>query len=163
MDNNSANELIELVINTLKPILMSIAGVATVSVPLMVKSFGNKITKSFEAKNELEQMEKINNMKTSLMQQIGVVVKASVASNMQIAKKMKEQGGKLSDEQIAELNNSAKKLTMDSLPESLTKEGGSLNSIIGGNNRLDNIIDGMLEQYVYEYKITDKTNTSNRK
>ena len=146
------NELIELATNALKPILMAAGTAAAGSVPIIIKSYAGKISKSIETKNELESLTKVNEQRETLMKQIGISVKAAVASNMQAADKMKSGGNKLSDDQVDELQRNAKQLALDSLPESLTTKDGVLNNIIGGNDRLNSIIDGYLEQYVYEYK-----------
>lgn len=171
MDNINFNELIDKAVDLLLPVVMSTGSYLFI----MAKKYISRIVKSFEAKNDLESMVKLNEMKSLLLKEIGTTVDSAVGSNMQLADKMKEgnEDHKLTDDQVKELNATAKKLIMDSLPDTLTKEGGSLLNIIGGNDKLNSIIDGMLEKYVYEYKSksssskpnnqTSKTTTQNKK
>jgi hypothetical protein len=72
---------------------------------------------------------------------------------MQLAEQMKELTGYLTEEQSAQLANTAKQNVYNFLPASLTKEGEPLNDIIGGTARLDSIIETSIEKHVYEYKI----------
>lgn len=120
---------------------------------LVLKTSFDKIAKSVVAKNELSDMEKKTNIRKELIATIAVEVEAAVGSNMQLADKMKESGQKLTDEQIKSLNNSAKQLVINALPPSLTEENGVLLEIIGGKDRLEAIIDAMMEKSVYEYKV----------
>lgn len=113
----------------------------------------DKIAKSIVAKNELSEMEKETNIRKQLLETIDNQVKAAVASNMSIANEMKNNGEKLSEDQIRKLNDSAKRLVLNSLPPSLTENNGVLLEIIGGRDKLEGVIEVMLEKHVYEYKI----------
>lgn len=131
------------------PILAALGGVLV----FLLKSFADKITKSIVAKNEAASLEKVFAVKSYVMQEITTVVEAAVASNMQIADDMKRAGQKLTEEQIQQLQESAKTLVVNSLPASLTEENGSMIQIIGGTDKLDALINAMIEKSVYEYKI----------
>lgn len=159
MDNMNFNELIDKAVDLLLPVLMSTGSYLFI----MAKKYISRIVKSIEAKNDLDSMVKLNEMKSLLLKEIGIAVDSAVGSNMQIADKMKEmnENHKLTDEQVKELGDTAKKLIMDSLPDTLTKEDGSLMNIIGGSDKLNSIIDGMLEKYVYEYKLRSSSNNKN--
>lgn len=153
------DESIVIITNILKPLVLSGLGWLSVYLTKCAK----RVIESIEAKNELENMSRVNEMRSNLLKEIETSVKAAVGSNMQIANKMKERGKKLTDDQISELQNSAKKLIMDSLPESLTTEGGTLLKIIGGKDKLDITIDNMLETAVYEYKMKNNETQNNRR
>lgn len=148
------------------PILALFGG----AIVVLLQKFGNKITKSIDAKNEIASLNKQSATRIQLLSELKVFVEAAVASNMQLAEKMKAaQGGQLTDEQGAELQAAAKELVYKVLPPSLTEDDGVLLEVIGGRGRLDAIIDNLIEQYVYEYKTpSDKkkqnnTNTSLKK
>lgn len=161
-----ANEIINsLVNNVLLPLLMSLGS----AILIAVRNYIKRIVKSIEAKNDLESLTKLNEMKSLLLNEIGTIVDAAVGSNMQLADKMKSdnEDHKLTEDQVNELSKAARTLIMSALPPTLTEENGSLLNIIGGKDRLDTIIDGMLEKYVYEYKIktseSKKSNASDNK
>lgn len=126
----------------------------------MVKHYAEKISKSIEAKNEMSNIEKQATLRNQLIQTISEAVKAAVASNMDTAKKMKIGGNKLTDEQIAKLNQSAINIVLASLPPALTEDGGSLLEVIGSKEKLNNLINAFLEKYVYEYKSEDSSSES---
>lgn len=132
------------------------------SVVIVVKHYADKIAKSIVAKNEISSMSKENTVRNELIKTLDEMVKAAVASNMELAKKLKENGRKLTDDEIEELNNTVITLVMNSLPPSLTNDDGVLLEIIGGRDKLDAIIRSMMEKYVYEYKIADKSNNIGR-
>ena len=119
---------------------------------LIFKNRFDKISKSIVAKNEMEEMEKSTNIRKQLIDTIETQVKASVATIMPIANRMKERGEGLSDEEGLMLKEKAKNLTLNTFPPSLTQEGGVLLEIIGGRERLDSIIDSLIEKHVFEYK-----------
>lgn len=140
------------------PILIAI-GAAMLYV---IKHYADKISKSIVAKNELAAMEKENTARKEILNTLSTMVESAVASNMQLADAMKKNGAKLNEDQIAELNRSAKQLVINTLPPSLTNEGGVLLEIIGGREKLDAIIQSMMEKYVYEYKIRQKVNVASK-
>lgn len=139
-------------------IVKPVAGAAVAAIPVIGQKYVKKITNSIEAKNELSSLKEVNEMKTTLLKEIETIVNSAVGSNMQLADKMKEDGQKLSEEQIEQLKESTKKMINDSLPASLVNEDGVLLNIIGGKDKLDNIIDNMREKAVYDYKISKKKN-----
>lgn len=139
--------------------VMIVIGTALV---IVVKHYADKIAKSIVAKNEISSMSKENTVRNELIKTLDEMVKAAVASNMDLSKKLKENGRKLTDNEIMELNNTVTTLVMNSLPPSLTNDDGVLLEIIGGRDKLDAIIRSMMEKYVYEYKIADKSNNIGR-
>lgn len=134
------------------PIIMAIG----VGILFVLKHYIDKISKSIVAKNEISAMEKQSTVRKELLTTLSTIVEAAVGSNMQIANAMKANGEKLTPEQISELNQSAKKLVINSLPPSLTNDGGVLLEIIGGREKLDAVIDSLMEKSVYEYKVRAK-------
>lgn len=131
------------------PILAAFGGI----IVYLIKSFADRITKSIVAKNEAASMEKVFETKSYIIKEIDGIVAAAVASNMQIAEDMKKAGQKLTEEQIEQLQNSAKELVLNSLPASLTEESGSMIQIVGGQDKLYSLINALMEKYVYEYKL----------
>lgn len=140
--------------NIFTPVFVVIGG----AVVIYVKHFADKFAKILIAKNEIAEMEKQSTVRKDLLEVIATTVESAVASNMQLANSMKRSGTKLTEDQIMELNNSAKSLIMNALPQGLTEEGGVLLDIIGGRDKLNAIIDSMMEKYVYEYKIKEGRN-----
>jgi hypothetical protein len=131
------------------PALATIASVVLVAITNYVK----KAVESFQAKNDLDKLKKLNEIKSTLLDQIETVVKSVVASKMQIALGYKEKNnGSLTEQQASELKTKAREETLAMLPNSLTEDGGSLLSIIGSKEKLNLIIDSFIEKYVYEYK-----------
>jgi len=143
--------------NLAVPVLIAIGG----GIALIVNKYFDKITKSIEVKNEIESIEKRMKTRQDILETLRPTVEAAVASNMQLANKLRERNGKLTEEDAASLNESAKELVMNTLPASLTEEEGVLLDIIGGRDQLDTAIKIMIEQYVYEYKL--QQNNSNNK
>lgn len=136
------------------PVLIAIG----TGIALIVNKYFDKITKSIEVKHEIESIEKRMKTRKEILETLRPTVEAAVASNMQLAEKMKERNGKLNENDIRELNESAKNLVMNTLPKSLSEDDGVLLEIIGGREQLDTAIKIMIEQYVYEYKL--KTTSS---
>ena len=146
------NEMMSTISSTiLIPLILAVGS----AVLLIGKSYVNRISKSIVAKNELEQLEKINEVRSKIIADIDTIVKAAVGSNMQLAHTMKQNGHKLSEDESKALRNTAIKLIMSSLPPSVTDEGGVMLNIIGGKDRLNSLIEAMMEKYVYEYKSTE--------
>lgn len=121
------------------------------------KKYAKKWADQMEAKHELDNMAKRSELKNTLLKEIKTIVDSVVGSNMQLAdaKKM-ENGGKLTDSQSADIRLAAEEVIMASLPESLTSEDGVLLKVIGGSDRLHIIIDSMIDQAVYDYKLKKK-------
>lgn len=132
--------------------VMVVLGAALV---IVVKHYADKIAKSIVAKNELSAMSKENTVRNDIIKTVDEMVKAAVASNMDITKKLKENGHKLTDEEIAELNETAKCLVLNTLPPSLTNDDGILLEIVGGKDKLDSMIKNMIDKYAYEYKMSN--------
>ena len=148
--------------NLAAPILIAIGG----AIALLINKWADKIGNSVTVKNEIESIEKRMKTRKDILDTLAPTVEAAVASNMQLANTVKERNGKLSEEDVLMLNESAKKLVFNTLPKSLTEEDGVLLDIIGGPEQLDAAITVMIERYVYEYKLkmasTSKENSSNK-
>ena len=125
------------------PIIILIGGV----IIAVLKPYANKITNSLTMKNEMESLEKMTKAKSNLMEQLDKLVESAVASNMQLADKMKENGHKLTEDEIAELNRSAKDLVVSSLPIEVLDHEGDLYKLIGGDEKLDKMI--MRNMYIF--------------
>lgn len=131
------------------PIIILIGG----AIIAVLKPYANKITNSLTMKNEMESLEKMTKAKSNLMEQLDKLVESAVASNMQLADKMKENGHKLTEDEIAELNRSAKDLVVSSLPIEVLDHEGDLYKLIGGDEKLDKMIMSLMEKHVYIYKL----------
>lgn len=144
--------------NIFTPLLIVLGG----AIVVVFKHYADKFAKIMIAKNEIAEMEKQSTIRKDLLGTIGTMVESAVGSNMQLADSMKEAGAKLTEMQVLELNNTAKQLVLNALPPGLTEEDGVLLEIIGGRDKLNAIIDSMMEKYVYEYKIKS-VNQKNKK
>lgn len=148
----------EQIFDIMKPVAIT----AVSSLPVFVGKYGKKALTSFEAKNELDSLCKVNETKTTILKEVETIVNSAVGSNMQLADKMKENGEKLSEDQIKALKESTKKMIYASLPASLTEEDGVLLNIVGGQDKLDTIIENMREKAVYDYKINKNKNATKK-
>lgn len=135
------------------PILLALG----TGIGVLVTKWTEKIGKSIMIKNEIDGIETRTKTRKEILESLAPVVESAVASNMDMARKMKEATGYLSEEQIAQLNESACQLIMNTLPDSLTKPDGVLLDIVGGEEQLKASIKLMIERYVYEYKNKYKT------
>lgn len=133
---------------------MIVAGCTALFV--MIRKYAKKIVSAIEAKIELEMLVKTNEVKSQLLAEIDKMVESAVGSNMQLADQMKSVGIKLTDEQKEELQSKAKTMVMNSLPITLTEKDGVLMKLIGGEERLNNIIDASIEKFVYKYKLAKR-------
>lgn len=133
---------------------MIVAGCTALFV--MIRKYVKRIAEAIEAKIELEMLVKTNEVKSQLLAEIDKMVESAVGSNMQLADQMKSVGIKLTDDQKAELQLKAKNLVKNSLPITLTDKDGVLMKLVGGPERLDNIIDASIEKFVYKYKLAKK-------
>lgn len=123
------------------------------AVLVVLKSYVKKVTDSMIAQNELATLNNIASIKNHLLSEIATIVQAAVSTNMSIAEVLKSNnGGGLTDDQVAMLQKSAKDLVYQALPENLTNEEGSLMKIVGGKDKLDSIIGSLLEHSVIEAK-----------
>ena len=132
--------------NLAVPILLAIGGGLAVIATKWTEKIGNSIT----VKNEIDSIQKRMKARKDILDTLEPTVKSAVASNMSLAKKLKETNGRLTEEDISQLNKSAKDLVMSTLPDSLTQDEGVLLDIIGGRDQLESAIDVMIEKYVYE-------------
>lgn len=153
----------ETVMNTIvNDLLLPVVLIIVSTTIIIVKSYAKRITDSVTEKNDLDKLERTFAIKKHLLDEIQLLVKSAVASNMQLAESLKADGKYISDEDAKMLSNSAKELILFALPNSITEEDGSLISIIGSREVLEQIIDSMIEKEVYEYKIKSKGNKSNK-
>lgn len=147
------SEIFQSIMNSLiLPIIVAFCG----AIVYLVKKFIDRISNSIESKNEIEKVTKSNELKQQLLKEIENVVVAAVATNMPKADKYKEGGNKLTDEQILELNQSARNLAYAMLPNSITEENGFLLGVIGNKEKLNILIDSFIEKATYEYKFKKK-------
>lgn len=133
-------------------ILLPIVVVIGASLITIVKSYAKKITDSIIAKNDIVTLDNITSIKNNLLSEIGTIVQAAVFTNMTLAENLKAGGKKLAEEEVTILQDSAKQLIYQSLPVGLTDENGSMLKIIGGKEKLDTIIGGLLEHAVVDAK-----------
>lgn len=122
---------------------------------LIAKSVTKRISKSVLAKNEMAQIESQQVIREKLLKMISDAVQSAVAANMATAEQMKKNNKKLTTKQIQELQDSAKTLTINTLPPELFEEDSTLLSILGGKDKLDGLITSLIEKYVYEYKLQE--------
>lgn len=134
------------------PIILAFCG----GIVYLVKKFIDRIVNSIEAKNEIEKVATTNKLKQQLLDEIEKTVITAVATNMPKADRYKEGGNKLTEEQIKELNVSARNLTIAMLPNSITEENGFLLGIIGTKEKLNILIDSYIEKATYDYKLKKK-------
>jgi hypothetical protein len=134
-----------IVSNILTPIFL-IIGTAVVTI---VGTYVKKITNSIVSKNTAESLAAAITAKNELLNSLSTIVDAAVATNMSLANTMKESNnGRLSDDQIKELNDSAKEMIEKALPASIMDEDSTLLQLIGGKDQLDTIIMGLMEKHV---------------
>lgn len=138
---------------------------STVLIPAIIAggaaiiALANKYAKQYlnnlEVKHEVENMAKTTEIKNNILGEIKTIVESVVGSNMALADDFKNGSadGKLTDEQSKTIKTSVKTMVMSSLPDSLTADDGVLLKVIGGKDRLDIIIDNLIERAVYDYKI----------
>lgn len=136
------------------PIIITLAGVA---VGVVTKYFG-KMTRASSVKEELSSLEVSNSIRASVIEELDKIVKAAVATNMSFVESIKIEQRKLTDEEVNELNENARKLIMNSLPADVRQEDGKIMNIIGGPEALDALINILIEKHVYEYKPQSKKN-----
>lgn len=154
---------------TLQNVFDTILGPAIIACIGAVVALGNKYIKQYlkklDVKHELENMTRENEIKNGIMAEIKSIVVSVVGANMRIADDLKSANSDkmLTNEQSAEIKENVKKLVMASLPDSLTDDDGVLLDVMGGKERLDIIIDSMIEKCVYDYKIKKKAAESKHK
>ena len=137
------------VANIIIPIVLVIGSALVV----VVRTYVKKITDSMIEKNEVASLNNLTSIKNNLLAEIATIVQAAVSSNMSIAESLKSNSnGKLSDAEIAMLQDSARELVYKALPPNLTDQNGSLMQLVGGQDKLDAIISSLLEHSVIESK-----------
>lgn len=105
------------------------------------------------AKMELFTLSSENEIRQQVFDILDSTVEAAVASNMQLANKMKEVNvGKLDASNVRELQESCKRLVEHSLPPSLLNKDSSTVNIIGGIDKVNSMISTLIEKHVFEYK-----------
>ncbi|MCM1439523.1 MAG: hypothetical protein NC131_10045 [Roseburia sp.] len=126
----------------------------------IAKHYADLFVKMFTERQKVESVEKIASARQKLTQEIDSTTEAAVASTMDMVDNMKKSGKKLTQEQIATVNDSAKSIVFKSLP--LDISGMTPSEILGGEDVLNIMIDAAIEKYVLDYKIKRgiKTNTS---
>ena len=134
--------------NIVTPLIVAIVGIGVTIITIM----GNRFVKNVEAKTALTKAMKKDTARVEAIKYIETTVEAAVAANMQMANKMKASGHKLTPEESRLLNERARRTIYASLPPEFD-DGGVLLALIGNREKLDNIVDNLIEKYVYEYKI----------
>lgn len=129
------------------PVLIAILGI----VLRIVQQYADKFVELFNKRQKIESMEKIATVRDKLVMELDKNVQAAVASNIDMADKMKAAGHKLDEGQIREINESAKVIIMKSLPSDIN--GMTPAEILGGEHVMNSMIDSFMEKHVLEYKI----------
>jgi len=138
----------ELVQNVLVPIILLLGS----SIVLIAKHYIKKITESILAKNELSMMLSNMNIKNGILSELGTMVQSAVFTNMKLANSLKENGKKLTEVEANMLQESAKKLVYNALPTEYEDENSAVLKLVGGKQKLDNIISNMIEGAVITAK-----------
>jgi hypothetical protein len=115
----------------------------------------DKVDETSMKKLETEMLKLKQSLNTGLIQQIEIVADMAVIKNMELAQELKQAHTdtlKLAEDEIKKLNESAKDMINKSLPKSLMSSDGMLNNIIGGEEKLNTIISGMIEKSVFKNK-----------
>lgn len=124
---------------------------------IIIRNYAKTVAQSMVAKYEMDSLKSLTGINNNLMAEIDKAVDAAVAKMMVTVEKLKSDNqGELSNEHIKLVNTAAKDIIMQTLPVSLTEEGGTLNGIIGGTKSLNTLIDGMIEKHVVEQKAKRK-------
>jgi len=152
MENLTERVLDIITNNILAPALLAIGS----AILLIIRSYAEKMMKSIVSKNEKECLELETKTKVNILAEIDNIVSGAVAANMKLAEELKiaaaEKGRDLTSAEVAMLNNSARELIMNALPDSLTREGGILHTIVGGSEKLRIIIDDSIEKHVIDHR-----------
>lgn len=146
------NDALQLILENIAVPIIGAIGTALV---IIVKQLGDRIVKSVIDKNSADEIEKAFKIQNLLMEKLDMIVKSAVASNMQIADDIKCSGKGISEQQAEVLRNSARDIIMKSLPTGITVGDNKQNviDILGGEQRVNIMIDSLMEKYVYEYKL----------
>ncbi|MDE7346511.1 MAG: hypothetical protein K2N48_07200 [Muribaculaceae bacterium] len=117
----------------------------------VAKHYADKLVAIFTERHKVESVEKIARARESLVKELDTNVQAAVASNMDMADKMKAAGHKLTDEEILQINSSAKEIVFRTLPQEIS--GMTPSEILGGDTVTNALINSLMEKHVLEYKI----------
>lgn len=146
---NYFETIIQILVNyVLIPVILAIIPV----VLLKLENYVKALIVSYTEKAENESNAAINEVIVNALSQLETIVTAAVSANMTFADKFKEASvdGKLTKEEIIELQDLAKQLIYDTLPISF--KTGNLVEIIGGQEALDKLIGAMVEKALIEIK-----------
>lgn len=146
---NYVEDIIQILVNyVLIPVILAIIPVVLVKLETYIKT----MIVAYTEKAENESNSAINQVIVNALSQLETIVTSAVSANMVFADKFKEASvdGKLTEEEIIELQNLAKQLTYDTLPISF--KTGNLVEIIGGQEALDKLIGAMVEKALIEIK-----------
>lgn len=146
---NYVEDIIQILVNyVLIPVILAIIPVVLVKLETYIKT----MIVAYTEKAENESNSAINQVIVNALSQLETIVTSAVSANMVFADKFKEASvdGKLTEEEIIELQNLAKQLTYDTLPISF--KTGNLVEIIGGQEALDKLIGAMVERALIEIK-----------
>jgi hypothetical protein len=142
-------QLIPLVVNNiLIPLILTI-------VPILLIKFQDYIKAlivSMTEKNQNDSISALNEIVLQALAQLETIVKTAVSANMVFAERYKAAAndGKLTEDEIIELNELAKQLIYDTLP--IGFQQGNLLEILGGQIALDKLISSMIEKVLLDMK-----------
>lgn len=144
-----AEQIIQILVNyILIPVVLAIVPVILLKLETYIKSLILSYTE--KANNESEAA--INEIIVNALSQLETIVASAVSANMVFAEKFKEASidGKLTEEEVNQLQTLAKTLIYDTLPVSF--KTGNILEIIGGQEALDKLIGAMVEKALIEIK-----------
>ena len=147
MDENTFQTIMDIIVgNILVPGLMIISG----AILVIAKNFADRITKSVVEKNEKEAMKNQMEATQVMYGNIDSLVEAAVAQNMIHAEELKEAStdGKLTEEEIQDLQSTAKDIVYEMLPDCLVDgETGIMQQILGSID-LEVLMNSLIEKHV---------------
>lgn len=130
---------------------------AIVAILGVLSYLGTKLLKQIKSimssKMELFGLQAENEIRQQVFDLLDSTVEAAVGSNMQLATKMKKMSadGKLDADEVKELHDSCIGLIEHSLPPSLLKADSSTVGILGGLDKVNSMINTLIEKHVFEY------------
>ena len=139
-----------LIQNLVLPVLLGLASAFV----LIIKHYLQKLTESILSKNKIDSLVKRAATRNEILSEISTIVQFAVFTNMALANKLKGSAtdNKLSDEDVKVLHNNTLNLVYKSLPSDYTDENSTIMKMIGGKDKLDNIILNMIESSLARVK-----------
>lgn len=123
-----------------------------------VDGYFKRLAKSTEDKNNQDALLSVGNLLTETLRQIEQIVSGAVAANMSLAEKFKEEaGGKLSDDMINELKETAFEVSYALLPNNITD--GPIFEVLGGKEGIRKLMYNFIDKQVILLKEPKKVET----